>query len=226
MRRTFICIFFLSVSLWGCQATGENSVSHLNVWAKGDQWRVRWTARHPVNAALAPDPIVMDAPNKTTSIRTEDILEFEVLKSDTLTTVIALSLHGDIYELHMVHAGDVTYIKKIQRETTTMMLQEGKTPLFTPDLSYGLLFDFPLRGGASKYVFKDLTGRDCEYERTEESGVLIYQMSYQYPAGPKMKTIIKWRKGAKWWQSFRRESVYEDAKGQEIVDILSEGILL
>lgn len=51
-------------------------------------------------------------------------------------------------------------------------------------------------------------------------------MSYQYPAGPKMRTIIEWREGAKWWQSFRRESIYKDAKGQDIVDIFSEGELL
>ncbi len=195
-------------------------------WAKGDQWKVKWSARSPVNAALAPDPIVMDKSMKQTSIRTEDVLEFEVLKSDEFSTVISLKHHGDIYELHMIHEGDETYLKKIQRKTYTMMEQKGKSPLFTPDLSYGLLFDFPLRGGAAKFVFRDPTGRECEFERTEESGLLTYQMSYQYPAGPIMRTIIEWREGDKWWQSFRRESVYKDAKGQDIVDIFSEGELL
>lgn len=201
-------------------------MSNQNVWAKGDQWNVKWTARSPVNAALAPDPIVMDESSRQTSVRTEDILEFEVLKADKFSTVISLKLQGDIYELRMIHAGDETYLKKIQRKTSTIMEQKEKAPLFTPDLSYGLLFDFPLRGGASKFVFKDLTGRNCKFERTEESGLLTYQMSYQYPAGPEVRTIIEWRVGAKWWKSFRRESVYRDAKGQDVVDMFSEGILL
>ena len=201
-------------------------MSSQNEWAKGDRWKVKWTARSPVNAALAPDPIVMDELSKDTSIRTDDVLEFEVLKSDESSTVISLELHGDIYELHMIHEGDETYLQKVQMGTSTIMDQKGTAPLFTPDLSYGLLFDFPLRGGAPKFAFKDLTGRDCEFERTEDSGLLTYQMSYQFPAGPKMKTVIEWRKGAKWWESFRRESVYEDAKGQDIVDIFSEGKLL
>ncbi len=201
-------------------------MSNQNEWAKGDQWKVKWTARSPVNAALAPDPIVMDESSKDTSIRTEDVLEYEVLESDEHSTVISLKLHDDIYELHMVHAGDETYLQKIQRKTSTIMEQKEKSPLFTPDLSYGLLFDFPLRGGASKFVFRDPTGRECEFEKTGESGLLTYQMSYQFPAGPIMRTIIEWREGAKWWQSFRRESVYKDAKGQDIVDIFSEGELL
>lgn len=201
-------------------------MSNQNEWTKGDQWKVKWTARSPVNAALAPDPIVMDESSRQTSVRTEDVLEFEVLKTDKSSTVISLELHGETYELHMIHAGDETYLKKIQRKNSTIMELKEKAPLFTPDLSYGLLFDFPLRGGASKFAFKDLTGRDCQFERTDESGLLTYQMSYQYPAGPKMRTIIEWRVGAKWWQSFRRESVYKDAKGQDIVDVFSEGILL
>ncbi len=201
-------------------------MSSQDKWAKGDRWEVKWTARSPVNAALAPDPIVMDESSRQTSIRTEDVLEFEVLKSDESSTVISLEVHGDIYELHMVHAGDETYLKKIQRKTSTIMEQKEKSPLFTPDLSYGLLFDFPLRGGASEFVFSDPTGRECEFEKTEESGLLTYQMSYQYPAGPIMRTIIEWREGAKWWRSFRRESVYKDAGGKEIVDVFSEGVLL
>ena len=86
-------------------------------WAKGDQWKVKWTARSPVNAALAHDPIVMDEASRQTSIRTEDVLEFEVLKSDDFSTVISLKLHGDVYELHMIRAGDQTYLKKVQRRT-------------------------------------------------------------------------------------------------------------
>lgn len=198
----------------------------LNVWAQGDRWRVKWTGRSPVTAALAPDPIVMDESSRQNSVKTEDILAFEVLTSDELSTVIAVRLHGEVYELHMHHAGNETYLQKVQRGPSTMMEQKEKTPLFTPDLSYGLLFDFPLRGGAAKFMFKDLTGRNSRFERTEASGFISYEMSYQFPAGPKMRTVIEWRQGAKWWQSFRRESVYEDANGQKVVDVLCEGKLL
>ena len=160
-------------------------MSNQTEWAKGDQWKVKWTARSPVNAALAPDPIVINESNKQTSVRTEDVLEFEVLKTDEFSTVISLELHGDIYELHMIHAGDEIYLKKYSEKLLRLWNKRKNRPFLLLICPTGCYLIFLCVEELQSLCLKILRGESVNLKELKNQDYVPIKCRINIPQGQK-----------------------------------------
>lgn len=110
----------------------------------------------------------------------------------------------------------------------TAVLYEGdpQRPSFDPDKRLGYLFDFPCLGegmeatGDEDRSFSRLNGEDFDEQCSEIPGGVAFGWSFDYRAGPMIRSLLAWESGAPWYGRCVRERVIE-FEGEEQRDAIA-----